>query len=78
MRLLVRRRQYVMTTHADEEADADGFDIFDIESSLTTSMSCESGTASSRANPEPTSVGPSRARAWPSPSEIEPGVGQRA
>ena len=23
-----------MTTHADEEADADGFDIFDIESAI--------------------------------------------
>jgi hypothetical protein len=36
MRESVRRRQYVMTTHADEEADADGFDIFDIESAILT------------------------------------------
>lgn len=36
MRALVRRRQYFMTTHADEEADADGFDIFDIESAILT------------------------------------------
>ena len=36
MRELVRRRQYVMTTHADEETDADGFDIFDIESAILT------------------------------------------
>ena len=36
MRELVRRRQYVMTTHADEEADADRFDIFDIESAVLT------------------------------------------
>ena len=31
---MVRRQQYVMTTHADEEADADGFDIFDVESAI--------------------------------------------
>lgn len=37
-------------------------------------MSCESGTASSRAAPEPTSVGPSRARALPSWSKIEPSL----
>ena len=29
MRELVRRRLYVMTTHADEEADADDFSVFD-------------------------------------------------
>lgn len=36
MRELVRRRQYLMTTHADDEADAEGFDIFDIESAILT------------------------------------------
>jgi hypothetical protein len=32
MRELVRRRRYVMTTHAEEEADADGLTVLDIES----------------------------------------------
>ena len=43
--------------------------------SLMTWMSCDSGAASSRAAPPPTSVGPSRARAAsPSPSGIEPSL----
>jgi hypothetical protein len=32
MRELVRRRRYVLTTHADEEADQDGLSIQDVES----------------------------------------------
>ena len=36
MRELVRRGQFVMTTHADEEADADDFTVFDVESALLT------------------------------------------
>lgn len=34
MRDLVRRELYVMTTHSDEEADADGFSVFDVESAI--------------------------------------------
>jgi len=34
MRTLVRSRQYVMTLHADEEMDADGFSIVDVEHAL--------------------------------------------
>ena len=33
---LVRRRRYVMTTHADEEADEDGLSVLDIESVILT------------------------------------------
>ena len=36
MRELVRLRRYVMTTHADEEADEDGLSILDIESTILT------------------------------------------
>ena len=36
MRELVRQGQYVMTTHADEEADADDFFVVDIESAILT------------------------------------------
>jgi hypothetical protein len=36
IRALVRLRSYVMTTHADEEADEDGLTIFDIESAVLT------------------------------------------
>ena len=36
MRDLVRRRQYVMSVHADEEADEDGLSILDIESVVLT------------------------------------------
>lgn len=36
MRELVRRGRYVMTTHADEEADADDFSVFDVESAILT------------------------------------------
>ena len=36
MRELVRRRRYVMTTHADEEADEDGLGVLDIESVVLT------------------------------------------
>jgi hypothetical protein len=32
MREKVRRRLYVMTTHAEEEMDNDGLTIFDVES----------------------------------------------
>jgi hypothetical protein len=34
IRELVRSRQYVMTLHADEEMDADGFSIVDVENAL--------------------------------------------
>ena len=34
MRDKIRRRQYVMTLHADEEMDDDGLTIFDIESAI--------------------------------------------
>ena len=36
MREVVRRGFYVMTTHADEEADADDFSIFEVESAIFT------------------------------------------
>jgi hypothetical protein len=32
----VRAREYVMTLHADEEMDADGFSIVDVENALLT------------------------------------------
>jgi len=41
MRELVRRRLYVMTTHADEEADADDFSVFDVESAILTGKIAE-------------------------------------
>ena len=31
MREKIRTRQYIMTTHAEEEMDDDGFTIFDVE-----------------------------------------------
>ena len=34
MRELVRRGLYVVTTHADEEADADDFSAIDVESAI--------------------------------------------
>ena len=34
MREMVRRGEYVMTTHADEEADADEWSVFDVESAI--------------------------------------------
>ena len=36
MRDFVRRGLYVMTTHADEEADADDLSVFDVESTIFT------------------------------------------
>jgi len=36
MRERVRTRQYVMTLHAEEEMNDDGFSIFDIESGVLT------------------------------------------
>ena len=36
MREMVRRGEYVMTTHADEEADADQLSVFDVESAILT------------------------------------------
>ena len=36
MRDLVRHGLYVMTTHADEQADADDFSVFDVESAILT------------------------------------------
>jgi hypothetical protein len=34
MREKIRNRQYVMTIHAEEEMDDDGFSIFDVESGV--------------------------------------------
>ena len=36
MRDFVRRGLFVMTTHADEEADADDLSVFDVESAILT------------------------------------------
>ena len=36
MREFVRRGQYVMTTHADEEADEDDLSVLDVESAILT------------------------------------------
>ena len=36
MRELIQTRRYVMTLHAEEEMDADGLTIFDIESAILT------------------------------------------
>lgn len=36
MREKIRRRQYVVTLHADEEMDNDGLAIFDVESGILT------------------------------------------
>ncbi len=36
MRAKVRARQYVMTVHAEEEMDADGLSIFDVENAVLT------------------------------------------
>ena len=41
VRYLVRIGQYVMTNHADEEADADDFSVFDVESAILTGMIVE-------------------------------------
>ncbi len=37
----MRLREYVVTTHADEEADEDGFTILDIESVVLTGVIVE-------------------------------------
>jgi hypothetical protein len=36
MRAKVRARQYVITIHAEEEMDADGLSIFDVENAVLT------------------------------------------
>lgn len=36
MREMALRGEYVMTTHADEEADADELSLFDVESAILT------------------------------------------
>ncbi len=36
MRAKVRDRRYVMTVHAEEEMDADGLSIFDVENAVLT------------------------------------------
>ena len=41
MRNLVRDGRYVMTTHADEEADADDFTVFDFEGAILTGQIVE-------------------------------------
>lgn len=41
MRDLVRTRRYVMTLHAEDEMDADGLSIFDVESVILTGVITE-------------------------------------
>ena len=41
MRELIRRRQYVMTLHAEEEMDADGLTVFDVEHVILTGVITE-------------------------------------
>ena len=41
LRELVRTSQYVMTLHAEEEMEADGLNIFDIERSILTGQVVE-------------------------------------
>jgi hypothetical protein len=41
MRELVRTRLYVMTLHAEDEMDADGFTIFDVEHVILTGVVTE-------------------------------------
>ena len=41
MRELVRTRQYVMTLHAEDEMDADGLTIYDVESAIFTGQITE-------------------------------------
>ena len=41
MRELVRSRRYVMTLHAEDEMDADGLSIFDVESAVLTGQISE-------------------------------------
>jgi hypothetical protein len=41
MRELVRTRQYVMTLHAEDEMDADGLTIYDVESVILTGQIIE-------------------------------------
>jgi hypothetical protein len=36
MREKIRTRQYVLTVHAEEEMDADGLSIYDVESAILT------------------------------------------
>lgn len=38
---LIRTRRYVMTLHAEDEMDADGLTIFDIESAILTGQITE-------------------------------------
>jgi hypothetical protein len=41
MRAKVRAREYVLTTHAEDEMDADGLSIFDVESAVLTGVIVE-------------------------------------
>jgi len=41
MRELIRTRLYVMTLHAEDEMDADGFTIFDVEHVVLTGIVAE-------------------------------------
>jgi hypothetical protein len=41
MRELIRTRRYVMTLHAEDEMDADGLTIFDLESVILTGQIIE-------------------------------------
>ncbi len=44
MRERVRTRRYVMTVHAEEEMDADGLSIFDVENAILTGRIVERQT----------------------------------
>lgn len=44
MRERVRTRQYVMTLHADDEMDADGLSIYDVENVILTGSIVERQT----------------------------------
>ena len=41
MRELVRTRQYVMTLHAEDEMEADGLTVYDVESAILTGQIIE-------------------------------------
>ena len=43
MKTKVRAREYVLTTHAEEEMDADGLSIFDVESAILTGVIAKMG-----------------------------------
>jgi len=50
MRELIHTRRYVMTLHAEEEMDADGLSIFDVESVILTGRSMNASETVNRMN----------------------------